>query len=91
MELSEGGDWDAQPGVAPKDDVAPAAELECDGEIFELRPDQFGGTNYTWLSGPNPGYGFSASPTADDMAQHRANIRGFISMIDPKTGYIGED
>ncbi|HET6652276.1 MAG TPA: hypothetical protein VFH10_06505 [Nocardioides sp.] len=56
----------------------------------ELRPDRFGGTLYAWLSGPNPGYGFSASPTVDDLEQHHANIRTFLSMIDPETGYIGD-
>ena len=89
--MSEGGDGDALPGIAPMDDVAPAADLECDGEVFELRPDQFGGTHYTWLSGPNPGYGFTVSPTSDETAQHQANIRDFLSMIDPKTGYIADD
>lgn len=92
MDKREGGDWAALPGIAPEEAAAPAAELECDGEIFELRPDGFGGTHYTWLSGPNTGYGFSTSPTVhDDIEQHRANIRSFLSMIDPATGYIEED
>jgi hypothetical protein len=91
MDKQEGGDWTALPGIAPQEDAAPAAQLECDGEIFELRPDEFGGTHYSWLSGPNPGYGFSMSPTADDVEQHQTNIRSFLSMIDPRTGYIEED
>lgn len=65
--------------------------LEVDGELFELRPDEFGGTSYTWANGPNPGYGFGLSPTPDSVEQHRANIRSFLSMIDPSTGYIEED
>ena len=88
------GDWaplNALPGVAPEQDVVPATRLTCDGETFELRPDRSGGTHYTWLSGPNPGYGFSVSPTIDDVEQHRASIRSFLSMIDPETGYIGDD
>ena len=68
MGMSEGGDGDALPGIAPMDDVAPAADLECDGEVFELRPDQFGGTHDTRLSGPNPGYGFTVSQTSDETA-----------------------
>jgi hypothetical protein len=80
----------AVPGIAPDGDAAPAAYLECDGERFELRADPAGGTQYTWLSGPNPGYGFGASPTTGDVEQHRANIRGFLAMIDPRTGYIGD-
>lgn len=91
MDKQEGGDWNALPGIAPQEDTAPATQLECDGEIIELRRDEFGGTHYSWLSGPNPGYGFSVSPTADDVEQHQTNIRSFLSMIDPRTGYIEED
>jgi len=90
MEKREGSDWAALPGIAP-DDAEPAAQLECDGEIFELRPDGLGGTHYAWLNGPNPGYGFTTSPTSDNPEEHRTNIRGFLSMIDPETGYIEED
>jgi len=86
-----GGDWDALPSIAPKEDVVAARQLEGEGEVFELRPDQSGGTHCTWLSGPAPGYGFSVSPTSDDVEQHERNIRDFLSMIDPKTGYIGDD
>ncbi len=88
------GDWApvaALPDITTEQDVAPATRLLCDGETFELRPEQSGGTHYAWLSGPNPGYGFTASPTIDDVEQHQTNIRGFLSMIDPKTGYIEED
>ena len=93
MEQQEGGGWaalSALPGVTPEDS-APAMRLSCDGEYFELRPDSSGGTHYTWLSGPNAGYGFTVSPTIDDLDQHRTNIRSFLSMIDPETGYIEED
>jgi hypothetical protein len=91
MKQREGGDWAAVPSIAPEAVAAPATQLECDGEIFELRPDEFGGTHYTWASGQNPGYGFSVSPTPTDMEQHQTNIRSFLSMIDPTTGYIEED
>ena len=91
MDNGEGSDRTAFPGIAPAEDVVPAAQLACDAEIFELRPDRFGGTHYTWLNGPNPGYGFSVSPTADAIEEHQTNIRNFLSMIDPRTGYIEED
>lgn len=91
MDTTEGSDRAALPGIARADDDAPAARLACDGEIFELRPDKFGGTHYTWLSGPNPGYGFSVSPTADDVEEHQTNIRSFLAMIDPRTGYLEDD
>jgi len=84
-------DRTALPGVAPHEATAPATRLECDGEVFEVRRDEHGGTSYTWLSGPNPGYGFGMSPASDDVEQHLRNIRGFLTMIDPRTGYIEED
>jgi hypothetical protein len=62
MDKREGGDCAALPGIAPEEDAAPATQLDCAGEIFELRPDEFGGTHYTWISGPNPGYGFQREP-----------------------------
>src|SRR6185437_11294892 len=90
MDPREDSDRAARPGLAPAEDGGPAVRLVCDGEVFELRPDGSGGTQYTWLSGPNPGYGFGASPTTDDIEAHRTNIRGFLSMVDPSTGYIEE-
>ena len=66
--------------------------LDIDGEIFEVRRGQGGGTNYGWVSGPNPGYGFGSSGGGDlSEAHHRESIRNFLSMIDPKTGYIADD
>jgi hypothetical protein len=102
MNKRESGEWaplSALPGNGLEEAPASARRLSCDGETFELRPDQFGGTHYTWRSGPNPGYGFTTSailPAAkpsriDDIELHQANIRSFLSMIDPETGYIAED
>ena len=91
MGKQDAGDWAAFSAITPDDVAASATTLECDGESFELQSDEFNGTHYRWLSGPNPGYGFSASPTTDDVEQHWANIRSFLSMIDPETGYIEED
>jgi hypothetical protein len=87
------GDSAPQPGVARGTSGGNdgLTRLEVDGEVFELRPDEFAGTHYTWSSGPNRGYGFSVSPTADIVEEHEANIRGFLSMVDPGTGYIEED
>jgi hypothetical protein len=90
MDKGDGRDRTALPGIAPAEDAGPAAHLACDGAIFALRPDTFGGTHYTWLNGPNPGYGFSVSPTVDDFEEHQRNIRSFLSMIDPRTGYLEE-
>lgn len=91
MDKRGGGDRAAHPGIANAEGAARATQLDCNGEVFELRPDDFGGTHYTWLSGPNPGYGFSMSPTDDEIEQHQSNIRTFLSMIEARTGYIEED
>lgn len=50
-----------------------------------------GGTDYTWMSGPN-GYGFGLGPMPDQSLEvHRENIRTFLAQIDPSTGYIEDD
>ena len=88
-------DPDAVPGVAPRPegDGDPSLTLQVDGEVFTLRADAPGrGTHYTWVSGRNPGYGFTVSPTGDMPEEgHRENIRDFLAQIDPATGYIAED
>lgn len=85
------GDPQAVPGVAPRTGSS-ARTLEVDGEVFALSPNEFGGTDYAWLSGPNPGYGFGVSPTEDlSPDAHVENIRGFLAQIDPATGYLEDD
>jgi hypothetical protein len=65
--------------------------LDVDGERFAIR-EHDGGTAYDWLSGPNEGYGFASSATPNQsMEEHRESIRTFLAMIDPNTGYIGDD
>ena len=66
--------------------------IDVDGELFALRRAADGGTAYDWLSGPNEGYGFGISgPPHPSPEEHRDHIRAFLSMIDPATGYIGDD
>jgi hypothetical protein len=101
MDTREGGDWaslSALPDNGQEETTASARRLSCDGETFELRPEKSGGTHYTWLSGPNPGYGFTTSAVLPDAEpestgddEHQANIRWFLSVIDPETGYIADD
>jgi len=67
--------------------------IEVDGELFvvSIRPDRSGQHDFTWVSGPNPGYGFSSTTSEDGSlteAQMTAAIRGFLAQIDPDTGYI---
>ena len=67
--------------------------LDVDGERFAVRQAAWGqgGTAYDWLSGPNEGYGFGSSGTPDrPVEEHREEIRAFLAMIDPDTGYIGD-
>ena len=82
------------PGADPSGvvhDGEPVVTMKVDDEVFELRRDGFGGTHYSWMSGPNPGYRFSMSPTPDSAEEHQANIRGFLSIVDPTTGFIEDD
>ncbi|MEU8184463.1 hypothetical protein AB0B85_03540 [Micromonospora sp. NPDC049044] len=95
----DGGDGEARteavPGLRPESEDAAdatARTLDVDGETFALRRNECDGTDYTWLSGPNPGYGFGMSPTAGlSLDEHRENIRGFLAMVDPTTGRIEDD
>lgn len=87
-------DPDAVPGLAPRadDDDEPSLTVHVDGEVFALRSDTRGGTHYDWVSGPNPGYGFTMSPTEHlPEDEHRENIRGFLAQIDPGTGYLADN
>jgi hypothetical protein len=66
--------------------------LDVDGERFAIRQAGDGSTAYDWLSGPNKGYGFGSSETPNrPVEEHRESIRLFLAMIDPNTGYIGDD
>ena len=66
--------------------------LDVDGERFAIRRAGDGGIACDWLSGPNKGYGFGSSGTPDrPVEEHREHIRDFLAMIDPHTGYIGDD
>ena len=65
--------------------------LEVDGERFAVRRAGDGGAAYDWLSGPNKGYGFGSSGTPNrSVEEHRESIHAFLAMIDPNTGYIGD-
>jgi hypothetical protein len=66
--------------------------LDVDGERFTIRRIGGGGTAYDWVTGPNRGYGFASSRTTNrPVEEHRESIRAFLAMIDPNTGYIGDD
>lgn len=85
----------AVPGVCPGPEGRPGPALftlMVDGEVFAVRRGAGGGTNYDWLSGPNKDYGFvSSGAPSRSPEEHREHIRTFLAMIDPATGYIGEE
>jgi hypothetical protein len=91
---SDEGDPSAVPGVDSSDDsraVGAAFLFEVDGELFDVR-DHGDSTDYTWLSGPNQGYGFGTSGAPRrSVDQRREDIRSFLAMVDPATGYIEDD
>ena len=70
----------------------PPTRVEVDAELFDVtvreRPGQY---HFAWVSGPNPGYGFSIG-TSDGQrlsdADIEASIRNFLAQVDPETGYI---
>ncbi|MFF0341565.1 hypothetical protein [Kribbella sp. NPDC004875] len=69
------------------------SRVEVDGELFEVsvRENHPGTYDYDWVSGPNPGYGFSESSSPEQTrteADHEQSIRAFLSGINPKTGYL---
>ncbi len=98
VDRSRSGDGDeppAMPGVYRGTEGRPGPvlfTLDVAGERFAIRRAGDGGTAYDWLSGPNKGYGFVSSGTPNrSVEEHRQSIRGFLAMIDPDTGYIGDD
>lgn len=67
-------------GVSPvRETTGPERQMIVDGEEFSVCEDGRDGTSYTWLSGPNDGYGFGSSPTGGfDEDDHVAAIRTFL-------------
>jgi hypothetical protein len=69
------------------------SRMSVDGEEFEVsRPDDSPGTYHlTWLTGPDPHYGFGFRghpPVRVGRAGLEAAIRDFLSQVDPETGHI---
>lgn len=62
-----------------------------DEETFLVRRRaEDGSHHYDWVSGPNDGYGFSVSGGSEPISreQHETTIRGFLTSIDPTTGFL---
>jgi hypothetical protein len=73
------------------DEPGSTFRMEVDGELFDVRHDagQRGLYHFSWVSGPNPGYGFSsAAARPRTRTELESHIRGFLAQVDPETGYI---
>jgi hypothetical protein len=87
-------DWtDIETQVMQMPEMHRAIRVEVDGEAFDVvgRWDRPGQYDYTWVSGPNRGYGFSSASSDGSpltMAGHEEAIRDFLAQVDPDTGYI---
>lgn len=64
--------------------------LDVDGETFAIRWSDDGAHHYDWISGPNPGYGFTVGGGSSPRSRERhvAEIRDFLAAVDPATGYL---
>lgn len=68
--------------------------VHVDGELFDVTVIGESKFKYYWVSGPNPGYGFTCFlvGSIDDFEiqekHHREAIRGFLKDVDPRTGYL---
>ncbi|MEU3963302.1 hypothetical protein AB0F42_26430 [Streptomyces buecherae] len=69
--------------------------LVVDGETFKVvdRPEEIGTYDFTWLSGPDPEYGFMVAnhpPVAMSEAELKKEAQGFLEQVNPETGHIEE-
>ncbi|WP_406458248.1 hypothetical protein OG782_35655 [Streptomyces sp. NBC_00876] len=69
--------------------------LIVEGERFTVtrRPGSPGVYDFEWDSGPNEGYGFTTAvhgALSLDRAALEEAARGFLSQVDPATGWLAE-
>ncbi|MGV9454501.1 hypothetical protein [Streptomyces sp. NPDC003635] len=69
------------------------SRITVDGEEFEVVESYDGPGSYdlTWLSGPDPQYGFgfrTHPPAPVGRAELEEAVRDFLSQVDPATGHI---
>ncbi|MGP3998798.1 hypothetical protein [Streptomyces sp. 8N706] len=70
--------------------------LTVDGEQFHVKERAGSPATYdfTWLTGPNPDYGFTCAlhgATHMTVPELEESIRDFLRQVDPDTGYIEEE
>jgi hypothetical protein len=66
---------------------------QVDGEdwVVNAREGEPGAYSFSWISGPNEGYGFSSKESDGHICTEEeliAAIRDFLADIDPTTGYL---
>jgi hypothetical protein len=77
-------------------DVAPDHQIvTVDGERFSVDydPGQPGAYHFKWLSGRDPDYGFTTRASSHGRLPQQPlvdHIGGFLSQIDPATGYLAD-
>ena len=70
----------------------PVRRLQVGDDVFDVTTevDVPGQVHLAWLTGPNPGYGFSSRRSqgthGDDELE--AMARDFLANINPETGYL---
>ena len=75
------------------DETSAPVRMVVDGEQFDVRQRRGRQSEYefTWVSGPNPGYGFTSAGSDGRPATREElenDIRSFLAQIDPGTGFI---
>ena len=65
--------------------------VEVDGEQWEVTAHD-GQYDFTWISGPDPGYGFSSKFSDPRMTLSEESqvqmIREFMGNVNPETGHL---
>jgi hypothetical protein len=95
------GDDGAMPGLWPATlqwcearSMTRRFQIVVDGQTFEVTEQVRKGSpvlDFTWTSGPNDGYGFSAGTSnGEHITQDQATdlVRAFLRDVDPGTGYL---
>lgn len=87
--------WATDRPPRPPSTLPDRFRLWVDGDLFLVsRPDDRENTfDYTRLTGPDPGHGFSTGTGGRhfDMADHLEQCRWFLWIVDPVTGHIEDD
>ncbi|MFJ8630838.1 hypothetical protein [Streptomyces sp. NPDC093568] len=65
--------------------------ITVDGDRFDVRENGPGSYDFTWLTGPNPGYGFGIlvhGGVSLSVSELEQEAREFLALVDAETGYI---